>query len=456
MSVTHLTSLIEKLRQEQSFVAFYKQQIRQSIQELNNNCDQVFHSLWLSHVLSYGLYRVLTHNSYTQEWSHALSQSESVKFVNASKITSFHFVDRYSIFLTRLLDDPKLLSEILYHVETEGLDCAWVVSDVMGVVFGHCVFKQDHMTFLQLMRELLKHHIERCESSKDLFGGVESVFNHVLTGYCSQLVELRTFLTEVLREPIMQVLACEDYLEYDVNKAATRFQLVSEQNGLVSSSAFLFSEDLEASCNKLSNLAMAFLEKLSLANRQLPISLQWLLGNLRTMVKQKWPNISPTELRRPISDAIFSSILSSPIVNPESFGIVDPSIIISEVGRYNLSQAMSVLQGCVWIMDKTTSSKYPIYKVVRKIDVVRVSTPAGISHLSPLYCSSHHFLSSVSFHLLLLLFSLLVKNVSSNSSISISFSLCPCCPSYFPFVQLFYNIYIYVLHYCFTSSLFTL
>ena len=205
MGDANLTMLVERLRQEQSFVSFYKQQVRQSVQELNSSCDQVFHSLWLSHTLSYGLHRVLTHNSYTQEWSNALSQYELVKFVNASKVKSFHFVDRYSIFLTRLLDDPVLLAEILYHVETEGLDCAWVVSDIMGVVFGHCVFQQDHVIFLKLMKELLRGHILRCESSKDLFSGVESIFNHMLTGYCNQLLELRTFLTEVLCEPVLQV-----------------------------------------------------------------------------------------------------------------------------------------------------------------------------------------------------------------------------------------------------------
>ena len=374
MSAVHLTTLIEKLRQEQSFVFFYKKQIRQSVQELNNDCDKVFHSLWLSHTLSYGLHRVLMQSSYIQEWSHALKQSESVEFLNASKVISFLFVERYSLFIAGLLDDPRLLSEILYLVETEGLDCAWVVSDLMGVVFGHCIFKQDHMTFLQLMRELLRHHIDRCESSKDLFGGVESVFNHVLSGYCSQLVELRTFLTDVLQDPIMQVLACEDYLEFDVNKAAARYQQVSEHNSLVNSSAFLFSEDLETACSKLSHLATMFLKNLSQANRQLPIGLQWLLGNLRCMVEEKWPHISSAELRRPISDAIFSSILSSPIVNPDSYGIVDPSIIISEVGRYNLSQVMSVLQGCVRFVDRGTSSRYPIFKVVRKIDLVRFST----------------------------------------------------------------------------------
>lgn len=368
----NLSTLVVKLRQEQEFVSFYKQQIRQSVQELNSSCDQVFQSLWLSHTLSYGLHRVLTHNSHPYEWSRALGYLDSVKFVNASKVVKSQlFVDRYSRFLMGLLNNPELLSGILNHVELEGLDCSWVVNDLMSVVYGHCMFKKDHILFLKLLRELLKQHIEHCDSPKDLFGGVESVFNHVLTEYCSQLVELRTYLTSVLHDPLMQVLACEEHLEYDVNKAGSRFQKNSEQNGLVSSSTFLFNEDLEVSCEKLAKLSSQFLENLSSLTSQLPISLQWLLGNLKNMVKQKWPNVSTMDLRRPVSDAIFSSILSSAVVNPDHYGVVDPSIIINEVGRYNLTQIMSVLQGCVWIMDKPTSVKYPIHKVVRRMDVVR-------------------------------------------------------------------------------------
>jgi len=147
-------------------------------------------------------------------------------------------------------------------------------------------------------------------------------------------------------------------------------QLVADHGGLASSSVLLFSEDLDTSCQKLANLAMVILQRLGGASRQVPLSIRWLLGTLRVLVKEKWPSISSVELRRPISDAIFSSILSSPIVNPETFGVVDPSLIISEVGRYNLTQVMSVLQGCVWIMNKTTSNKYPIHKVVRLIDTV--------------------------------------------------------------------------------------
>ena len=167
------------------------------------------------------------------------------------------------------------------------------------------------------------------------------------------------------------MLAIQEYLEFDVTKAGSRFQHSSDQNGFLSSSAFLFSEDLDMSCEKLAKLSTLFLENLVSMSGHFPVSLRWLLGNLKTMVKQKWPHISSGDLRRPISDAIFSSILSLAIVNPDGYGVVDPSMIIGEVGRYNLTQVMTVLQGCVWIMGKPASTKYPIQKVVRRMDVVR-------------------------------------------------------------------------------------
>lgn len=367
-----LINLVEKLRQEQEFVSFYKNQIRQSVQDLNTCCDNVFHSLWLCHSLSYGLHMVLTHHLHCFEWSLALEQAKDVEFINASKVLKSHvFVERYSKFLSSFHSDPKLLSAILYLAESEGLDCNWLVSDLMSVVYGHCVFQKDHSLFLQLMRELLKQHVEYCDSPKELFSGVESVFNKVLSEYCTHLVELRTFLTEVLQEPIMAVLSHGDYLEYDVNKAGNRFQQMSELTGtLVDSSVFLFSEDLDSSCEQLAKYAMLFLTNLSRMSSQFPLSLKWLMGSLKALVRQKWPGISPADIRRPVSDALFGSILSSAIVNPDSCGILNPQIVISPVGRYNLSQITSVLQGCAWISDKPSSSKYPIHKVVKRMDVV--------------------------------------------------------------------------------------
>ena len=367
-----LISLVEKLRQEQEFVAFYKSQIRQSVQELNSCCDSVFHSLWLSHTLSYGLNRVLATHLRCLEWSLGCSQAKNVEFVNASKaLKSTFLVERYTHFLTSLLSDPSVLAEVLHWAEGEGLDCNWLVNDLMSVVYGHCVFQHDHQLFLKLLQELLRAHVRRCETPKDLFSGVESVFNRALTEYCGQLVELRTFITEALQEPLMQVLLCEDYLEYDVNKAGSRFQANANQNGLlVDTSTFLFSEDLESSCEQLARLSMLFLESLHKLMNQFPVSLKWLLGSLKVMVKEKWPAISRSELRRPVSDAVFGSILSLAIVNPDSFGIIDSTIIITPVRRYNLTQITSVLQGCAWILDKPTSSKYPIHKVVKRMNVV--------------------------------------------------------------------------------------
>ena len=389
-----LISLVEKLRQEQEFVSFYKRHIQLSVQELNGCCDTVFFSLWLSHTLSYGLHRVLAHHLYTVEWSFAFSRAPFVNFVNASQaIQSSFLVEQYSAFLGKLLGEPKLLAEVLRWAETEGLDCNWLINDLMSVVYGHCMFQRDHVLFLLLLKELLRHLVNGCDSPKDLLSGVEPVFNRALSEYCTQLVELRTFLTEALQEPLMHVLMCEDYLEYDVNKAGSRFQANTEgQSGpLLDGSVFLFSEDLESSCEQLAILSTMFLENLNKMLGQFPLSLRWLLGSLKSLMQRKWSGISKVELHRPISDILFGSILSSAIVNPESYGIIDPSMVIGPVVRYNLSQIMAVLQGCVWILDKPSSSKFPIHKVIKRMNVVSRSTtlPTHSQTLwhRPVYCS---------------------------------------------------------------------
>ena len=382
---TDLISLVEKLRQEQEFVSFYKSQIRQGVQELNACCDNVFHTLWLCHTLSYGLRKVLAHQIHCYEWSHALHQVRTIQFVNATKVIKSHiFVEKYSKFLSLLLNDPGLVSEILQKAELEGLDCNWLMSDLMSVVYGNCVFQRDHTLFLQLLKELLTLHIQRCDSPKDLFSGVESVFNKALSEYCAQLVDLRTFLTEVLREPLMKVVACREHLEYDVNKAGSRFQENTEQK------TFLFSEDLDSSCNQLAQLAMGFLENLNEFKHQFPLSLKWLLGTIKSQVHHKWPEISNSELRRPISDAIFGSILSAVIVNPDSYGVMDSGIVIGPVARYNLTQITSVLQGCAWILGKSSSNKYPIHKVIKRMNVVSSVSFLSLSlSLSPLSISMY-------------------------------------------------------------------
>lgn len=374
MESKDLISLVEKLRQEQEFVSFYKAQTRQGVQKLNDCCNHVFHSLWVGHTLSYGLGRVLAHQISCFEWSHAYEQADAVAFVDASKaLQSSLLIDHYSQFLTTLLSNPSLVSETLHWVDSEGLDTPLLISDLMSVVYGHCVFQRDHTLFLQLIKNLMKHHISTCVLPKDLFGGVEPVFSNVLIQYCAQLVDLRMFLMAAFREPLAQVLACEDYLEYDVNKAGSRIQSSAQATGpLLDSSAFLFSEDLEASCDQLAKLAMLFLESLAQLSREFPLSLKWLLGSLKLVVQQHWQGISATELRRPVSDMLFGSILGSAIVNPDSYGIISPSVVVSPVVRYNLSQISSVLQGCAWILDRPagSSAKFPIHKVVKKMNMV--------------------------------------------------------------------------------------
>lgn len=376
-----LVSLVEKLRQEQEFVFFYKSQIRQGFQELNANCDDVFHSLWLSHTLSHGLQRVLTHHVHCYEWSLALDQEINVEFINASKALQSHtLVEPYSKFLTSILSDPRILSEILYIAESEGLDCQWLVSDLMSVVFGHCIFEHDHTLFLQLLRELIKQHIQFCDSPKDLFGGVESVFNKVLAEYCAQLVELQTFLTELLQEPVMEVLMIDDYLEYDVHKAGSRFQTSSDQAGsLVDTRTFLFGEDLDTACEQLARIATLILEKLSKMSNQFPLSLKWLLTSLKSLAKHKWPEVTQAELRRLTSDAIFGTILSSAIVNPDNHAIVESSVVVTSAARYNLTQVTAVLQRTAWKMDKQ-----PINKVIKRIDMVRLCLQSASNYCTEL------------------------------------------------------------------------
>lgn len=368
-----LIDLVEKLRQEQEFVRFYKSQICQGFQELNASCDEVFHSLWLAHTLSNGLQRVLTHHVQCYEWSLALDQVAAVEFVNASKaLPSQTFVEPYSKFLSSVLSDTETLSEILYIAEAEGLDCQRFVSDLVSVVFGHCIFQQDHTLFLHLLRELIKQHIRFCDSPKDLFGGVESVFNKVLAEYCSQLVELKTFLAALLQEPVMDVLAFDEYLEYDVHKAGNRFQTFADPNpsaGLAqvdTSALLLFGEDLDLACEKLSGVVILILEKLSKMNTQFPVSLKWLLKTLKSLALEKWPNMTQAEQRRLTGDAVFGTILSSAIVNPDHHAVVGSAMVVGSVARYNLTQVTTVLQRAAWTMDKQ-----PIHKVIKNIDMVR-------------------------------------------------------------------------------------
>ena len=359
-----LGGLVEKLRQEQEFVQFYKGQIRQGVQELNKRCDNVFQSLWVCHTLTFGLSRVLSRHVTGSEWSLVLDQG--VEFINAANVLQSHtHVDQYSRFLNSLLKETKLLSEILQLAESESLDCQWLISDLMATLFAHCLFQRDHTHFLRLLEELLRQHVRFCSSPKDLFGGEESMFNKVLLEYCSQLLDLKSFQSELLAEVVMDVVALDDYLEYDVSKAGSRFHTQTEQNGgLVGSSVFLFGEDLESSCDQLASLAMRVVDKLAMMSTHLPPSIKWLLGMLKRAAKRKWP-LSLNEERRLISDALFGAILCSAIVNPDTHSIIDQGVVVGPVARYNLTQVTVVLQRSAWNVDKQ-----PIQKVVKRMDMV--------------------------------------------------------------------------------------
>ena len=367
-----LISLVEKLRQEQVFCLFYKSQVRQTVQDINQCCDRVFHSLWLSQCLGHGLEKVKSHHAQSVEWTWALEQVDYVEFVDAAKILrSSLLIENYGKFLDALLNGPSLLAQVLMWAESEGLDSTSLVSDIMSVIFGHCVFQHDHILFLSLLKELLRHLVSCADTPKELFSGVEPIFCRVLTEYCNQLVDLRTFVTEAFQGPLTEVLLCEEYLEFDVNKAGTRFQSSNEGiNGhLLDGSAFLFSEDLDNSCEHLAELAMQFINGIRRLLDQFPLSLKWVVGSLKTLVRNKWPNVSAMELRRPVSAVLFGPIFGSTIVNPDCHGICEMDVVVGPVARYNLSQIASVLQGCSWVLERQ-GGKFPMQKVIKKMNTV--------------------------------------------------------------------------------------
>ena len=369
-----LTSLVERLRQEQEFSLFYKTQIRQTIQDINRCCDAVFQSLWLTQCLGCGLDRTKTHQLQCVEWTWALEQVGYVEFVDAAKILrSSALIESYNKFLGGLLESPALLARVLVWVETEGRDSAFLISDLISVVYGHCMFQHDHALFLDLLRELLRHVVSSAATPRDLFSGVEPIFCRVLTEYCNQLADLQTFLVQAFEKPLSDVFLHDDYLEFDVNKAGTRYQGAAETAGggdrLLDGSAFLFGEDLDNSCQHLARLTMRFIEGISRHADHFPSSLKLVLGSLKSLVRTKWPDVSPIELRRPVSSVLFGPMLGSTVVNPDSHGVCEMEVVVGPVVRYNLSQVASVLQGCAWVLERR-GGKYPMQKVIKKMNTV--------------------------------------------------------------------------------------
>ena len=370
-----LISLVENLRREQEFSTFYKTQIRQTIQDINHCCDQVFQSLWFTQYLCYMLEKTKLHQIQCVEWTWALEQMSYVKFVNAAKILrSNSLVASYNKFLGALLEKPALLARVLVWAESEGRDSTAIISDLLSVVYGHCVFQRDHTLFLDLLRELMNHLVSAAASPKEVFSGVEPIFCRVLTEYCNQLSTLQTFVTEAFMVPLGEVLLYEEeYLEFDVSKAGTRFQNTTETSGtewLVDGSVFLFGEDLDSSCVHLANLATQFIDSLFHVAGHFPLSLKWVLGCLKSLIRDKWPDISPTELRRPISSLLFGPILGSTLVNPDCHGVCEMDIVVGPVARYNLSQVATILEGCAWMLERQGGNKFPMHKVIKKMNTV--------------------------------------------------------------------------------------
>ncbi len=161
MSSSDVLSLLEKLRQEQQFVSFYKRQLRSGVQELNKSCDHVFQSLWVTHTLTFALRRVLAYQVPLYEWSLALEQG--VTFTDAANVLMRH-THSYSQFLMALLTETRLLADVLTLAHTDGLDLQYLLSDLMTVVFGHCLFQSDHALYLKLLQELLRQHVNGCST----------------------------------------------------------------------------------------------------------------------------------------------------------------------------------------------------------------------------------------------------------------------------------------------------
>ena len=368
-----VNSLVEKLRQELEFSSFYRTQIQQVMQEINGCCDQVFQTLWLSQCLAHLLNKTRLHQLLCVEWSIALEQTGFVKFVDAPKsLRSTALIESYKRLLGTLLERPAVLARVVVWAESEGRDSAYLVGDLISVVYGHCVFQSDHALFLQLLHHLLCPLVSSAVSPREVFSGVESVFCRALTEYCAQLPDLHTFMAEALQEPLAEVLVVEEHLEFDVSKAGNRIQSSAETFGtgwLLDGSAFLFGEDLDLSCENLARLAAQFVDGISRNSAHFPPSLKWILATLKKLICSKWPEMSLAELRRPVSSLLFGPILGSGIVNPDSHGVCGTEVVVGPVARYNLSQVATVLQGCAWVMERQ-GGKFPLQKVIKKMDTV--------------------------------------------------------------------------------------
>ena len=356
--------LVERLRQDQKIASFKYEHIRSSFLELNVACDCVFQSLWVTNTLGLYLNRVLTHRLTASEWIQVQQLAADVQFVDANQLFASEMVECYSRFLGNLLNTPTVVAEVLQWAGSEGLEISQLTSDLLSVVYGHCLFQHEHQMFVEVLNSLLDNHIASCTIPKELFG-VDPIFSQVMPEYCRHLLDLKKFIKQVLHDPIMAVLAYDKgYLEFDVSKAAQRLKQKGREFNVV--------EYINISCSHLAGFCMQIIQQLHMHMDRFPLTLRWILASLKRKMLQKWTDLSPEEIRRPISYVLFGFILSMAFINPDLLGILDRRVVIAQVGWYNLSQVISVLQGCAWIMDRLDNTAYPMRKVVKLMDMVSV------------------------------------------------------------------------------------
>ncbi len=361
--------VVLNLRQDQQLIVSKWKEVHKCSQQLNEACDLIFRSLWVNHALGLALTQVLTHRLQPADWVAALDNSFAVSFVDGYQALEYNVMESYSRFLGCLQSNPAVTSEIVVWVGNEGLGTPELVSDLMSVVYGECLFQEDHEKFLEFIICLLSHHINQCHTYKDLF-----VFEHecsrAITEYCRYLPGLREFLVCTLQDPLTNISTySKRYLEFDVSKASTHLQ----------EGDFDVQSHIEMSCKDLSGFCTVVIKNLEIHKERFPASLQWITANLKNLIKKKWPGISATEASRPISDVFFRYIISAAFTSPDLLGILDPSIVLNEMSSYNLSQVFGILQGCAWIMNRSTStsSEYPMKRVIKLMKLV--SSYNGIS-----------------------------------------------------------------------------
>jgi hypothetical protein len=354
-------SIVQDLREDQEAIAETWKESRKQYHDLNTSCDQLIQSLWVVHSLNFSLQKVFSHRLAPCEWIMSRDEASAIQFVNSTQVLSTNLQDSYSRFLDDLRTHPEVMAEVIQWVGNEGLDSTHFAHDVISVIYGHCLFKEDHEFLLTTLLHLFQDHVNHCSNYKDLFS-IEPVCSRFITEYCHQLPSLKVFLTQVLRQPLQRIVVQSSrYLEYEVSKISTRFPEDTSVD---------LNEYATISSQQIAQFCMEILYQLNKHQNHFPPSLKWLLGSLKNLILQKWPSISPSFLRRPISYVLFGFIISSAFINSDLMGVLDIHIAMNDVALHNISQVIGVLQGCAWIVDKLDRTDYPMRHVVSQMDMV--------------------------------------------------------------------------------------